>query len=408
LLELNAHSRALRIDEDPFLLLGHPESRIVQQSHSSQQHSQAVDAPSLDRYRTHLYALGALLQNLRFSRDHVLALTTPILQLDSDIRSLVGNCGQHLRDIKRKGTSASPEEKQFHANAAAGARQLENSFSKLNSKEKTFAEQLERVSRTFSAQTLRFRSLGAISATPTVRADLEAFTAALLRTGQKDALSTLSTGLLDLWKQTQGYYYNFADNMERLFLPDSPFFTDHRCPSCGSSLLNKPQRYVGLTPTDSYRVRQQLVCPRCLVVRDASFLHSTQIESSFLTEGDKVQIEIRYRNQSRNPEWLFGYFHLNDPNNVSAHLSGDIFKRLLSGLSLSSNDWQPRTLAPGEMWSGVISVEGIPRDLFYLLVECHLFIDGCWNWLSFTRRAAKLDGWLESSECLGTLPQVSR
>lgn len=408
LLELNQHCCALQIDEAPFLLFGHPDSRVVHRTPTAKYHFQTVDSALFDRYRSHLYALGSLLQNLRFSKDYILGLPASVLQLDPDIRSLVGNCGQHLRAIKRKGASASPEELRFQTNTAVSAKQLENSINRFGTREQVFSEQLDRVSRAFNAQTLRFRSPAAIAATPTTHTDLEAFTAALLRTGQKDALASLSRSLLDLWKQKHGYYYYFTDNVEHLFLPESSFLTDYCCPSCGSNLMSKPQRYVGLNPTESYQARQQLICPRCLMVRDASLAHSASLDCSFREHGDSLHIEISYRNQSRNPEWLFGYFHLNDPNNVSANMATDLFNRLLIGTSPISGDWEPRTIAPDEVWHGVISVEGICKDLFYLLVECHLFVGGCWNWLSFTRRKPHLDQWLESSEYLSSVPRSEK
>jgi hypothetical protein len=406
-LELNAYCRALQIDDDPFLLFGHPNSQIVRRPPSLRSCLRGVDSRSIEHFRSHLFALGNVLQNLRFSRDYILGLPMSAIHLESDIRSLIGNCSQHLRSIKKKGQLASADEIQFQANASASAKQLESSLNNIGTKEKAFSEQIETLSRAFSAQTKRFRSPEAISAAPTIHEDLETFTAALLRTGQKTVLNTLSAGLLGLWKQRQGYYYFFSDNLERLFMPDSPFQTNQRCASCGSSLLNKPQRYVGLNPCDDYRRRELLVCPRCLVVRDASLSHSASIDGSLTRHVDAVEIQLTYRNSSRNPQWVFGSFHLNDPNNVSANLPSGTFKRLLEGLNLGSSDWRPRTVGAGELWRGTISVTGIPENLFYLLIECHLFIDGCWNWLSFTLRKPHLDEWLKSDEYRSTLPQNS-
>lgn len=405
--ELNAHSRALRIDEDPFVLFGNPQSKIVNRALVESLHSQPLDPPSLDRYRSHLYALSRLLQNLRFSRDQILGLPPTGLLLDADVRSLVGNVNQHLRAIEKDG-SASDQEKMFQSKASASAKQLQNTLKNFDRKDKDFCEQLHTASRAFTAQTLRFRSLAAIDATPSLSADLESFATALLRTGRAASLGGLSEALLALWKQKQGYYYFFTDRLESLFLPQSPYYTSYRCPSCSSNLLCKPQQYVGLYPTETYDSRQQLVCPRCLMVRDTSALHASTIEGRFASANDEIQIEITHRNQSRNPEWIFASFHLNDPNNVSANLARQTFSRLLEGVAASSIGMEPRTVAPGEEWRGVISVKGVPDKIFYLLIECHLFIDGCWNWLSFTRRAAHLDEWLKSEQYRGTVPQAQR
>ena len=398
LLELNAHCRALRIDEDPFILFGNPDLQIVHQSAAVQNHTQAIDHVSLDRYRSNLYALGSILQNMRFSRDQILDLFAPLHVLDPTVRSLIGNARQHLRAIQRKGQSATTEESWFLSRAAEPARQLENMLNNFLPQDRRFSENLNRVSRAFKAQTLRFRSLAAISATPAISADLEAFTTALLRMGEKNILHRLSGELVALWKQKQGYYYFFSDRLECLFLPQSPYQTSSACPSCGSALLSKPQEYIGLTPTAAYEGRQQLVCARCLTVRDASALHSPHIEANFSTVDDRIEIEMFYRNHSSNPEWLFGYFHLNDPNNISANLAQTTFGKLLAEIVLESTGWEPRTLAPGEMWKGTISIRNVPPDLFYLLIECHLFIDGCWNWLFFTKREPQLDRWLKSPE----------
>ena len=81
-----------------------------------------VDADFLDRYRSNLYSLGDLLQNLRFSRDHILGLPSSVHLLDGDLRSLIGNSGQHLRAIEAKGESATQEEKRFQADAGSSSR----------------------------------------------------------------------------------------------------------------------------------------------------------------------------------------------------------------------------------------------------------------------------------------------
>lgn len=403
-LELNGHCRALRIDEDPFVMFGHPDSRVVMRAEVTR-HSRSLETGAFDRYRSHLYALGSVLQNMRFSRDFILGVVPSTALVDRDARALVGNCVQHLQAIKSKGTEASLDEARFLNNATAAAKSLEKALNRISIEEKRFFEQFTLVSKAFSAQTLRFRSLQAVAATPSTHPDLEMFTAALLRTGQKDALAALSAELVEMWKQKQGYYYYFSDRLESLFLPDAPVQTNRPCPSCRSPLLSKPHRYIGLNPTRSYQSRQQLVCPRCLVVSDASPLCAAHIESTLKREEAECQVEITYRNSGANPELVFGYCHVNDPNNVSANLSVDLFSQLLGGITVTHSDWKPRTIGPGETWFCTVHVEHIPPDLFYLLFEVHLFIDGCWNWLSFTYRKACLDEWLQTPEYVRSLPQ---
>lgn len=51
-------------------------------------------------------------------------------------------------------------------------------------------------------------------------------------------------------------------------------------------------------------------------------------------------------------------------------------------------------------------VKGITPQLFYLLLEINLFIDGCWNWFGITWRAQGMRTWIDSELYQRTLPHT--
>jgi hypothetical protein len=123
---------------------------------------------------------------------------------------------------------------------------------------------------------------------------------------------------------------------------------------------------------------------------------------------------VRYVNTTDRPQFVFAFHRLTDPNNVSASYNAKdvhsierhkIYKSLLRGTEALPKQWEPRFLPSGHSveFDGRIVIGG--AHLFYLLVEIHLFIDLCWNWISFTLARGGIDDWLASAEYRKVIPR---
>ena len=183
------------------MLFGLPTSQIVHHREPQKKHFEILKRCSVDSYRLQLDALSICFRTSASQRNSILGLATAPRVLDDDVRSLVGNCIQHMHAIRRKSSSASGEEIRFVNNIAEPLQRLDRSLRRLDPDEKLFSEQLDILGNAFSSQTTRFRNPNSISETCMSGVDLQRFTADLLRTGQRDVLASLSEMLVKLWKK---------------------------------------------------------------------------------------------------------------------------------------------------------------------------------------------------------------
>jgi hypothetical protein len=219
--------------------------------------------------------------------------------------------------------------------------------------------------------------------------------------------------LASVWGQHKGYYYHFSEGIEQNFEPVESAFIGARCSSCSSQLMRKRLRYLGPSPARDYSERIHRICPRCLVVMDVNAREEAAFQLSVLKISDIAStITLSYCNRTDFPQWVNLQRRVNDPNNVSINTAPDVVRELKGSILI---DGQPcldlqtfdhaHWIEPHDTIELTVTVEGRRADLFYILIEFDVFVDGAWNWLSATYRRPTISDWMKSDLYRKTLPK---
>jgi hypothetical protein len=97
---------------------------------------------------------------------------------------------------------------------------------------------------------------------------------------------------------------------------------------------------------------------------------------------------------------------LNDPKNINERVNKGIYEAVLGPLKLKQRASKARLVKPGGTASFTFEVTGIAPQLFYLLLELNVFVDGCWNWFGVTWRSEGMRAWIDSELYQQTLPHI--
>ena len=354
-LTLNRYCSALECDDEPFVLLGHPLSQIALPTtpNSAPTLQDCVGKEGKAENLRELRALQHVCSNLRFAlfRAHF-------------------------------GLKGSPE-----------MNRLTDSAEKLQSK---FAK---------TSRHLRSQASGIL---PTSSGDVLPVHHELGRISVPQVLQKL----VDVWSQYKGYYYHFSQGIEENFEPVDSTFINARCPSCSSKLMRKRLRYLGPSPARDYAERVQRICPRCLVVMDVNAREDAAFQLNVIKTSDTTsKIALSYSNRTECPQWVSFKLRVNDPNNVSVNTAFPVFQELKRSIYLdgqpcleSEKSEQTHWVEPHDTVGLDVAIEGKRADLFYILIEFDVFVDGAWNWLSATYRRPTIASWMASELYRKTLP----
>ena len=188
--------------------------------------------------------------------------------------------------------------------------------------------------------------------------------------------------------EQQGGFYAIAEQLDANYSADGAYQTNDRCQVCGERLVERRLNYFG---------------PRCLVVEHVSPIHwvSTQVAER---RADELSVTLSYTNISTEPQWVFAFAFLSDPNNISRSTAPGAYKDLLSKIRSRRGQAHPRSLNPRETYNFQFRTGSISTNFWYLLMEVNLMVDFCWNWYSLTYRAKQIETWLSSARYPQTLP----
>lgn len=215
-----------------------------------------------------------------------------------------------------------------------------------------------------------------------------------------------ATKRLSLAWEHQGGFYAVGERLDENYSPDGALQTSDRCLVCNECLIERRLSYFGQSPSTEYTERSQRICPRCLVVEHVSPVHRASTAVTAERTAHEMRIGLSYTNTSTEPQWVFAFAFLSDPNNVSKSTASDPYKNLLKMTANQRAQSDPRSLAPGETFQFEFSTGPIPDEFWYLLLEVNLMVDFCWNWYSFTFRERRIEAWLRSSKYPTTLPRA--
>ncbi|WP_157450274.1 hypothetical protein [Bradyrhizobium sp. ARR65] len=213
-----------------------------------------------------------------------------------------------------------------------------------------------------------------------------------------------ATGHLSRAFERQGGFYRVGEQLDENYSATGASQTKDRCVVCGEHLIQRRLDYFGQSPSEEYATRSIKLCPRCLVVEHASPIHraSTQLRAERAL--DEMLITLSYTNNSPEPQWVFVFAFLSDPNNISRSTAPQAYKDLLRTIKFRRGQERPRSLEPGQTYNFSFRTGPIPTEFWYLLIEVNLLVDFCWNWYSFTYRAKQIEGWLSDPRYRPTLP----
>jgi hypothetical protein len=204
----------------------------------------------------------------------------------------------------------------------------------------------------------------------------------------------------------EGGFYTVGENLDRSYVAKTAEPSRATCRVCGEPLLDRHMRYVGQSGSAAYARRRQRVCPRCLVVEHVQPVHADATRIDVQRRKQGLDLDLVYFNRTREPQWVYSYAFVSDPNNISRHTGRAVYDALLSQVPTSPRAFGPMSVAPGGEFRTCFNVGPVPDRFWYLLVEVNLFVDFCWNWFSFTYRSAGIDEWLESDDYRKSLPRA--
>lgn len=234
-------------------------------------------------------------------------------------------------------------------------------------------------------------------------------------------LRPLSVDVARLFLQTDGYYYRIG-----------PAVSNHHYVTIGieptgDGQYRRKELNVsnGVHPLDEYRIRMHT--DRDLATMDVS----SRLEPGLRCQRTGSHIEFSYTNMDDDYKWIFGCVFFSDPNNVSKHKSANVFWKLMSNLKIevvadvttagarACRDRSPhdksawifdgKELSKDDTYTMAIQLQlGGGDAIFYALVEAFIFVDFCWNWLSFTYRSNGIEAWMNTNDyrrSIGLVPQ---
>jgi hypothetical protein len=336
---MNRYCRQLSIDIDPFILFGNPLSRIA---------------------TTHV------------AKETIVGGTC---QYSPPSRPKLQNVARNLAFLEK--------EEHFQLKKAAKAGHYLPALVRLN-------REVQHLLRVYDTQLPQHR------AGVSEDSDLDAVAFHLSRSHAHFSLRAPSLRIRKVWEATEGYYYHLGESLDRSYVPLGVSEGDGKCAVCSSVLIRSELSYAGAWPTPDYQQRTRYVCARCLVVSDLSSVYEHSLVTRFTKRNQGCALHVHYVNDTAKPQWVFGFCKATDPQNISANTAKRQYRQLVSKLKLSQKYWEGVTLQPGATQEFALTVTDVPAGVFYFLVEMHVFVDFCWNWLSFNYRATGLHDWVES------------
>lgn len=233
------------------------------------------------------------------------------------------------------------------------------------------------------------------------------------------SLRLLSADVARLFLQTDGYYYRIGP-----VVSSRHYVTLEIEPLEGGRYRRKELNVSsGVHPLDEYRIR--IHTDRDLATMDVA----AHLESGFRCRRTGTNIEFSYTNMSDDLRWVFGCVFCSDPNNVSKHKSGDVFWELMSKVKIGVADATPakakacrdrnqhdnsawifdgEELSKGKTYTMSVHLDLGEDGIFYALVEAFIFVDFCWNWLSFTYRSTGIEEWMSTNDYRRSIGLVPR
>lgn len=216
-------------------------------------------------------------------------------------------------------------------------------------------------------------------------------------------LRRLPNLLRKVWVPKTGYFYYFGPTLERSYR-----FTYSKTDiENGESKTRKKLQYIGEGAAQDYEWRHQTVSARGLVTKDCSDRYVDFIALNVNKCGNEWQISLSFKNLSGEPKYLFAFVKLTDPNNVSVNTGERVYRELLNEVTLEypNGNWEAVTVSDGGEVSYSAKFSIMAPRLFYLLIEAHVFVDFCWNWVSETLAFPCIDDWLNSEQYRRAIPQ---
>jgi len=352
---LNALARDLLIDNDPFILLGNPDSKIIALPCSRADGTgEDINSSRTRVFFNHARTLANIIDNLNFTMRLFHLEDEPSVKEAKRLKATIDNLGL-----------------EFQAK-----------FPRLRGP---------------------YRFPGANQAS-----DVASFASSLIRQGKNNPLEVIQLQMRKYWYIKHGFYYYFSNCLEELYLPDGCFLTAARCPVCQSRLFEKRFVYGGSGSPPDYKERTQEVCSRCLVTADINPLVRNSVKRCVIKTDAGIFANIEYTNTSTQTQWVFAFGKINDPNNTSEKLKTKIRTAVLGSVALSQPEMKALLVKPNDTATFTFQVTGIKSDLFYLLLEVNLFVDGCWNWFGVTWRSKGLKSWVDNELYEKTLPHIIR
>ena len=235
--------------------------------------------------------------------------------------------------------------------------------------------------------------------------DVEALIDGIRPPNERISLKRATERLSEAWEEAGGFYA-VGEQLDEMYSTEGAQQIDSFCQVCNEKLIERQLSYLGQNISAEYSERRQTICPRCLVVEHVSPMHrrSTKVEAERSPQG--LAVRLSYTNTTAQPQWVFAFAFLSDPNNVSKSTAGEAYKRMLERTATRRAKGPARSISPGEGFEFEFRTGPVPEDFWYLLLELNLMVDFCWNWFSFTFREKRIENWLASEGYPSTLPRI--
>ncbi|MEK6263050.1 MAG: hypothetical protein AABP62_31100, partial [Planctomycetota bacterium] len=360
---LNRYCRLWGVDGEPFILLGHPGTRVIDtQSATTRVNATVHNSETISLSQSHPLTLSSIAANLSY------LLYEPHFQFH-----------EKLEDVK--------EERNDHGGSAT--KDYETHL-------RSVVEKSERLINLVNQRCIHLRSTTSPLSSPS---QVLPFWNQHLSTNVAHEFSRLEDGVKGIFSAFPAYCHHLGDRSEHSYLPEQAMSDGTACPSCGVHVVRRLSNYGAAFPVPDYLQRENWICPRCFMVRDANRLTSDRIVASTEESGRSLRFSIRYQNASKRLQWIWGFPIIAECQNYAARCSPNIYRKLVSSVPLQkTSDWSGRLVEPGEVVEFKGQVEPLPEEVFYFQIECHLFIDFCWNWLCFTHLGKGMHKFIQCSE----------
>ncbi|WP_145986984.1 hypothetical protein [Bradyrhizobium vignae] len=235
--------------------------------------------------------------------------------------------------------------------------------------------------------------------------DIEGLIDGIRPPNERISLKQATLRLSEAWEEAGGFYA-VGEQLDEMYGPEGAQQLDTCCQVCGERLIERRLSYLGQNISVEYSERRQVICPRCLVVEHVSPMHRQATNVVAVRSGQEFVTRVSYTNITSQPQWVYSFAFLSDPNNVSRSTAERAYKRLLERTVCRRAQQAPRSIGPGGKFDFEFRTGPVPEDFWYLLLEVNLMVDFCWNWFSFTFREKRIEDWLRSERYSSTLPRI--